>query len=157
LVTANGSSNSVSVLLASGAPGSFAPKVDYATSSAPGFVALGDLNGDGRLDMATANYSSNRVSVLLASGAPGSFGPNVEYAVGSSPTEVELGDLNGDGRLDMATTNSGSNSVSVLLNSSTPNPGGAFGAPANSALGSGPRSVAVGDLNGDGRLDLAFV
>jgi len=56
----------VSVLLGTG-NGTFAAKTDYAVGDSPISVALGDLNGDGTLDVATANYYSDTVSVLLNS------------------------------------------------------------------------------------------
>jgi len=53
------------VLLGTGG-GSFGPKTDFATGSGPYSVAIGDLDGDGRPDLAAANSGSNTVSVLLA-------------------------------------------------------------------------------------------
>lgn len=61
---------SVSVLLNTTAPGamspSFASKVDFQTGMGPGSVAVGDLNADGKPDLAIANYDDNSVSILLA-------------------------------------------------------------------------------------------
>ena len=59
--------NSVCVLLGKGT-GVFLPKTDYATGSRPRAVALGDVNGDGNLDIVTANQDGNSVSVLLNNG-----------------------------------------------------------------------------------------
>src|SRR5437870_2988509 len=103
----------------------FAPKADSATGISPRFVALGDLNGDGRLDLAVANVSSDSVSVLLGNG-DGSFAAKVDYATAAGPYSVALGDLNGDGRLDLAVANVSSGSVIVLLG----NGDGSFAAPA---------------------------
>jgi hypothetical protein len=64
---------------------------DIATGSFPASVAVGDLNGDGRLDLAVANYSGDTVSVLLASGPPGNFAPKVDYPTGGNPASVALG------------------------------------------------------------------
>jgi hypothetical protein len=58
--------NTVSVLLGNG-DGTFAAKVDYPTAKYPYSVVLGDLDGDGRLDIVTANSDANTVSVLLNS------------------------------------------------------------------------------------------
>jgi hypothetical protein len=60
-------SSNVSVLLNRG-DGSFKPKLDYGTGSAvrgPNSVAIGDLNADGRPDLATPNYYQFKVSVLI--------------------------------------------------------------------------------------------
>ncbi len=128
------------------------------TGGAPNSVAIGDLNGDGKRDLAVANGSGN-VSVLLGTGA-GAFGPATDSAVGanasSDPVSVAIGDLNGDGKRDLAVANvdllsSGSDSVSVLLGTGS----GTFDAATNLAVGSSPVSVAIGDLNGDGKRDLA--
>src|SRR2546426_653398 len=91
------------------------PFLSFDTASDPVSVAIGDLNGDGRADLATANstFSSNTVSVLLGTG-DGSFGAKTDYGTGSDPRSVAISDLNGDGKPDLA-TNSSSNTVSVLL------------------------------------------
>lgn len=82
-----------------------------------GFVAVGDLNGDGIPDLAVANNSNDYVSVLLGTGT-GSFGTVTNFAVGAIPNSIAIGDLNGDGKLDLAVANYGSGSVSILLNNS---------------------------------------
>ena len=148
-VTANSSNNTVSVLLGTGT-GSFGPKTDYPTGTSPQGVALGDVNGDGRLDVVTVNYGST-ASVLLGTGA-GAFSINTDYATGFRPDNVALGDVNGDGRLDIVTSNGGTaaNSVSVLLGAGA----GTFGPHIEYATGANPRGVALGDVNGDGRLDV---
>jgi len=78
-------------------------------------VAIGDINGDGKLDLATANYTSNNASVLLGVG-DGTFNAAVNYAAGTNPIFVIIGDANNDGRPDLAVVNRTSNNVSVLLN-----------------------------------------
>ena len=148
MITANGNSNNVSVLLGNG-NGTFGPKTDFATGNNPGSVTLGDVNGDGRLDMIAANQNSNNVSVLLGNGN-GTFGPKTDFAAGSIPGSVTLGDVNGDGRLDIIAANRGTNNVSVFLG----NGNGTFGPKTDFATGTTPSSVTLGDVNGDGRLDI---
>jgi len=150
LAVANLSSNTVSILLGTGA-GGFGPATNFPVAGlAASTVAIGDLNGDGVLDLAVANQSSNNVSVLLGTGT-GAFGPAANFAVGSQPFSVAIGDLNGDGKPDLAVANIGSNTVSILLGTGA----GAFGPATNFVVGSNPISVAIGDLNGDGKPDLA--
>jgi hypothetical protein len=76
---------------------------------------MGDLNGDGKPDLATANYYANSVSVLPNRG-DGSFEARLDYATGNAPWSVAIGDLNGDGKPDLATANPDAYSVSELLN-----------------------------------------
>jgi hypothetical protein len=135
----------------SSSPPSPAAAKSYATGSGPPSVAIGDLNGDRKPDLATANRDASTVSVLLNRG-DGSFRPKRNYATGRHPDSVAIGDLNGDGKPDLATANYGGWSVSVL-----PNQGdGTFQAKLDYYVtGSSPRSVAIADLNGDRKRDLA--
>jgi FG-GAP-like repeat len=52
--------------------------VDYGSGGSPWSIAIGDVNGDGKLDLASGNYSSNTVSVFLGNG-DGTFGAKVDY------------------------------------------------------------------------------
>ena len=84
--------------------GTFGAKTDFATGPVPVSVAIGDLNGDGKPDLAVANCDSNTVSVLLGNG-DGTFGAKTDFATGSGPGSVAIGDLNGDGKPDLAVAN----------------------------------------------------
>ena len=112
-------------------------------------MAVGDLNGDAKLDLAVANLSSNDVSVLLANG-DGTFQTPANYGVHTAPVAVAVGDLNGDGKLDLAVADAGSNDVSVLLG----NGDGSFQTATNYDAHTTPYSALVGDLNGDAKPDL---
>jgi len=93
-------------------------------------VAIGDLNVDGKPDLALTNSQSSTVSVLLGSGN-GTFGPKTDFGTGLDPNSVVIGDLNGDGKPDMAVANRLSNTASVLFNTG---PGTTDVAPAPTTL-----------------------
>src|SRR5437660_1636293 len=84
---------------------SFGSKTDFATGIQPTSVAVGDFNGDGKLDLAVANAGGNSVSILLGSGT-GAFGLKTDFDTGSRPAELAVGDFNGDGKLDLVVANS---------------------------------------------------
>ena len=137
-----------------GDPFHSAPGDPFQVGKQPKSVAIGDLNGDQRPDLAVANLGSDDVSVLLGT-ATGTFVPAASspLKVGKQPISVAIGDLNGDQHPDLAVTNASSGDVSVLLGTAT----GTFVPAAGSPLkvGEQPTSVAIGDLNGDQHPDLA--
>src|SRR5437762_2663330 len=164
LAVANSNSNTVSVLLNTTAPGaatpSFAAKQDFNTGTTPRSVTVSDVNLDGELDLAVANVNSNTLSVLLNTTTPGaatpSFAAKQDFTTGKTPEWITVADLNGDGKLDLAIPNVSVDTISVLLNTTAPGPATpSFAAKQDFVTGSNPRSVALGDLNGDGLLDLA--
>jgi hypothetical protein len=141
-------------LLLGNGEGTFKRATPIYTSANISNPVVGDFNGDGKLDLASA--SGAQVSVLLGNG-DGTFQTARNYAVGGFVSgAMAVGDFNGDSKLDLATGYFDSVSgggVSVLLG----NGDGTFQTARNVALGSGvlPSSVAVGDFNRDGKLDMA--
>ncbi|MES1192402.1 MAG: VCBS repeat-containing protein [Steroidobacter sp.] len=145
-------------------PGSFLTRVDYASGPEPSCVKIADVNGDGKPDLVITNrgpgadhMGSAGVSVLLqVASAPGTFTTPVTYATAPGAINVAVGDLNGDGKPDLVVANLGggwTGSVSVLLQD--PAQAGVFQSATNYAGVYGPLSVAIGDLNGDGKPDIA--
>jgi hypothetical protein len=150
--------NTVTVLLGNGDGTLQAPTL---FTAGPGpmmtlSVAVADVNGDGKPDLATADYNgtSGTLSVLLGDGT-GAFPAYRTYAVGDSPSSVAVADVNGDGRCDLVTTNSGggTNTVNVLLATGD----GTFQTARNYYAGASPFALATGAFNGDAFPDLAGV
>jgi len=160
LVTANNANGpDISVLRNTSSSGtiSFATKVNYTITNNSTSVALGDLDGDGKLDIVSAIPSSNSVSVLrnTSSGGTINFATKVDFNGNSDCVSVAIGDINGDGKLDLVIVNkTGSSSVSILRNTSTGSTI-SFAAKVDFATGANPQAIAIGDVDGDGKVDLA--
>lgn len=123
-------------------------RASYTTGDGPRGLAVGDLSGEGNLEGVTVHQGSDRVFVLEGrAGGKLSLGTGVR--AGFEPNSVALGDFNRDNKLDVLTTNDG-NSIAVVLN----NGGLRFQVPIEFPLGTAPIGGFVGDVNGDGRLDV---
>lgn len=124
-------------------------------------VRAWDVNGDRHPDIVTANLRGASVTVLLGDGRGGFLGaPGSPFGAHEVPTAVALGDFDGDGRSDLAVTNSPSNSagqgqdgLTILL----AQPSGGWLAMQGTPVptGAAPTQLAAGDLDGDGRDEIA--
>ena len=112
-------------------------------------MAVADLNGDGRPDVAVANYFDSSVTVLTNSPG-GILRSNASYSGFSGASALAIADVNGDGKPDIIVSVFQSRSMSILTNDGS----GGFALAATLPTGQGPTSVAAADLNGDGRIDL---
>ena len=132
----------------------FEEAVSFGSGTYPIDVALGDLDGDGQLDLVTADFDDGTVSLLSGDGMGGFTAPQT-FDTGdfNGPRALLLHDLNGDGSLDMAVANSASDAVFVLLSTGS----GTFSPAESFAVGTKPLSIAVGDIDGDGNPDLATI
>jgi hypothetical protein len=159
-----GTSNSVILLFRNPAsPGNFLPAVTLAVGNPATSVAIADLNGDGRADLAVANIASGgagRVTIFFQSLiTAGTFPGRSDLPAGTEPLSIKIRDLNNDARADIAVANEGPGSgigsagVTVLLQSSTTP--GAFSPAVTYATARGSNCVAIEDLNNDGFYDLA--
>ncbi|HKV72564.1 MAG TPA: VCBS repeat-containing protein, partial [Gemmatimonadales bacterium] len=131
------------------------PIPPFAASVMPVQVAVGDVNGDSKLDFVTANYLGNSVAVFFGDGTGTSFSafPAKSYPLtgapsGSNPNSVVISDLNRDGRLDLVVgANNGSQLFTLLNGGSASDPFAA--APTPYVIGANPVAAAVADMNGD--------
>ena len=133
---------------------SFSPATNFGVGEFPQQVAVGDFNGDGKLDLVTANESTLDVSVLLGDGK-GGFSNKTEFPAGIFPFTVTVGDFNLDHKQDLVVVTD-FDEVAVLLGDGT----GSFGKPTNFRAENNvdqdgfPVGGTIGDFNLDGKPDM---
>jgi hypothetical protein len=165
LAVTNAGSDNVSILLGNGSGGfSPAPGSPVPVANSPWYVAVEDLNRDGRQDLAIAHAGvtivngvrvfGRELTILLGDGS-GRFtqAPNSPMQVGLVPYGIAIADLNRDRKLDIAVPNQFSSTIAILLG----NGDGTFIQTAGPPVppGSGPSWIATEDYDGDGDIDLA--
>ena len=148
-VTANQSSSDVSVLYGNG-EGRFAPRGtrDYRAGGGTKAVALGDLDADGRMDIAAANSSVPSLT-LLYQRMDGSFSTET-LRISGAANHVALGEIDDDGHLDLAAAIPSDQACVVLRGDG----GGGFEDPVDVPIGVAPYSVMILDVDADGLGDL---
>jgi hypothetical protein len=154
LAVVNYSWPSVSVLTNRG-DGSFRAARNFATGrqwqDLPVDLAIGDLTGDGKPDLAVANaVTKGRGVILFVNKGSGTFRAERRFVTAVQPEAVAIGELNGDKKPDLVAVSHDAAAVSVLLNKG----GGRFAAKVDYRTGAGPGSIAIGDLTGDHKPDL---
>src|ERR1700722_6664604 len=155
-----GQQSSVSVLRNIGTMGApaFAAPVNLTAGQFTNSLATGDINGDGKPDLVSASVTNQTFSVFLNTSVSGAiqFAAKTDFALLQSPNYVAVADLDGDGKPDIVVVNNLAGTISIFRNTSV---GGSvsFSAGVDYAVGIFPSCVAIGDLDGDGKADLAVV
>jgi hypothetical protein len=156
-----GTFNTVQVQLNNGA-GAYSAAGTVPVADNPASLTLGDVDGDGDLDLTCTSFGGRVVSVRLNDGA-GRFSGTANVPVGDSPNDVALADMDADGDLDLVTINSGSYSsaiipvvsFSVRFNDGGGNFSGTEDVTLDAITHHGVSNITLGDLDGDGDLDVA--
>jgi hypothetical protein len=159
LAFANHERKYLTVLLGNGkgnftpAPGSpFAVEVIPHTHG----IAAADFNHDGRPDLVTDSWGNNQVAVLFGDSNSGFKTPGTFFKAGKHPYQrLRAADMNNDGNADIVTTNLDAANATLLLGDGKGNFTEAAGSPF--PCGDSPFGLAIGDVNADGKPDLAII
>ena len=142
---------------------SFATPISLATDAGPHYVKVADLDGDGKPDIVVANtsVSSNKISVYHNNSVSGAFAfaAKVDFAtIATAPIDIAVADFDGDGKPDIAVINQNSSKVAVFRNLSAKGilTTSSFTVPVNFNTGTFPFKIFAGDLDGDGKPDMAI-
>ncbi len=112
-------------------------------------TALADFDGDGLLDIVSQSFGGGNGLRFYRNQGDGTWGQAYALTGGSVGSTIEAGDVNADGHADVVSTRSGTN---VLLGDGT----FGFTVAMDGLPTSGIHGIAVGDVNGDGMLDISF-
>lgn len=116
-----------------------------------------DVDGDGKQDILLPNYAQSAITVFRNTSISGtiSFAPLTNITTSANPNEIELADLDADGKNDLVVGYYLGNGISIFRNTSTSGTI-SFGSASNYNTSANTGSMAISDLDGDGKPDLAI-
>lgn len=157
-VVANETPRTVQLLLGAG-DGSFAAGALLGPFEGQNLrnLELGDITGDGHLDLVLGSFTGGTWRLLPGDGAGGFTTPGSILIAGSSIKDIQLADVNADGRLDVLESDYYDNSLLVCLNTGDASDGycDLQVVVALPPADSGPSTLAVADYDLDGHADVA--
>ncbi|HEY4037468.1 MAG TPA: VCBS repeat-containing protein [Burkholderiaceae bacterium] len=147
-------------------PGTFAAPVRYPVAADPWALAAGDLSGTGHIDLVVTSPQTQpgvpdtgQISILMHDPShPGAFLAAQTLATGGGGSAVAIGDVTNDGHADMVVADSSVSDAHAILFVQSATTPGTFAAPVSLSLGTnrGSNDVAIHDIDGDGRNDIAL-
>jgi FG-GAP-like repeat/IPT/TIG domain len=138
---------------------SFLSPVEFSTGSNPFSMDFGDIDGDGKNDLVITNLNDKSISIFrnsTSSGSKISFYQRLNFFIaGEGPRDLLVADLDGNGKPEILGLAITSNTLTIFRNNSLPGII-SLGDPILLKTGFSPTKIAVGDLDGDGKQDIAI-
>ena len=139
----------------------FASQFDIQVPLSGGNIKIGDLNSDGKKDFVVANYATNQITIIQNNSTTGNlvFGTPINFSSNYNMNGITINDFDGDGKVDFIATSANVNNISVYRNvsSSSTLDGSSFYQADITITGvSSLWDIASGDIDGDGKADLAI-
>jgi hypothetical protein len=155
----NGGSG-ISVLINNGDK-TFAAPVYYGTgfSETVSQVALSDFDSDGDLDAVGSirgGFDEQANVKVWRNNGNGTFAAPIQFSTGQGPAALAVIDVNGDGKADIITANYGEATISVLKHNGLTGASAGYLAPVNFSTNTKSEKISAGDVNGDGKADVAI-